>query len=124
MAMKKSEEKEKPLWLKRSKEEVESIVLKLAQQGLPPEKIGLILRDTYGVPSIKLVTDKIKKILEKNNIKQEPSDLMNLRKRAEKLKLHIGKNKQDKKAKRGLQINGARIIKLERYYKKRLQKGS
>lgn len=122
--MKKIEEKEKPLWLKRTKEEVESIVLKLAQQGLTAERIGLILRDTYGVPSTKLVAGKIKKILEKHNIKQEPSDLMHLRKRAEKLKLHLDKNKQDKVAKRGLQLTKARIIKLEKYYKKRLPKSS
>ncbi len=116
MAMKKSEKKEKPIWLKRSKEEVESLVLKLAQQGLRAEKIGLVLRDTYGIPSTKLIADKITKILEKSNMHQKPSDLANLEKRAEKLKLHFGKNKQDKKAKRGLQLIEARIIKLEKYY--------
>ena len=119
MAMKKIEEKENPLWLKRSKEEVESLVVKFAQQGISSEKIGLILRDTYGIPTAKIIAGKITEILAKHNIQQENADLSNLKKKAEKLKSHMEKNKQDKVAKRGFQITRAKIITVEKYYKNR-----
>lgn len=115
MAMKKTENK-KPLWLKRSKEEVESLVVKLSQQGMSSEKIGLVLRDTYGVPSTKIIAGKVTDILARHGIKQEHPDLENLKKKAEKLRLHLEKNKQDKVAKRGLQITLVKIAKLGKYY--------
>ncbi len=121
MQTKKSEEKKKsiPIWLKRSDEEVESLVLKLAEKGMPTEKIGLILRDTYGIPSTKLISGKITEILAKHNIKHEPSDLVHLKKGLEKIRAHLAKNKQDKVAKRGMQLTQAKIVKLEKYYSKK-----
>ncbi|MBS3090718.1 30S ribosomal protein S15 [Candidatus Pacearchaeota archaeon] len=110
---------ENPLWLKRSKEEVESLVVKFAQEGISSEKIGLILRDTYGIPTTKIIAGKITEILAKHNIKQESADLLNLKKKAEKLKSHMEKNKQDKVAKRGFQITHAKITTVEKYYKNR-----
>jgi ribosomal protein S15P/S13E len=117
MIIEKSEENGKPLWVKRSKEEIESLVTKLAEQGLSCEKIGLILRDTYGVPSTKSIAGKITKILAKTK-KVEPADLTHLKQKAEELKLHLEKNKMDKVAKRSLQITNAKIIKLSKYYNK------
>ena len=113
------ETQEKPLWLKRSKEEVESLVVKLAQQGISSEKIGLVLRDTYGIPSTKIIAGKITHILTKNNLKQEHADMANLKTNAEKLKLHMAKNKQDKVAKRSFQITQAKITTLGKYYKRK-----
>ena len=72
---------------KKSKEEVEQIVKKLFAEGMSPEKIGLKLRDEYGIPKAKLITQKVCKIL-KGEIK-EPSDLTNLLKKAKRLKKHI-----------------------------------
>ena len=49
---------EKPVWIERSAEEVESQVVKLARKGFSKSKIGVILRDSYGVPLVKVVTGK------------------------------------------------------------------
>jgi small subunit ribosomal protein S15 len=100
---------------KKNREEVEEIIKKLAEQ-MPPEKIGLVLRDEYGIPKAKLITKKISQLI-KDKIK-EPSDIVSLIKKADQLKKHLEKNKMDKVAKRGLQITRAKIIKLSKYYKK------
>lgn len=110
---------EKPLWFKRSKEEIEELVVKLAEQGLPTAKIGLVLRDSYGIPSVKLSGKKITAILIEHGIKGEPEPLSNLIKKADQLKKHLDKNKQDKVARRGLLITKAKISKLAAYYKKK-----
>ena len=56
------QEIEKPVWLKYTEDEVKAIILKLAKQGLTSEKIGLVLRDQYGIPNASLYGIKIKKI--------------------------------------------------------------
>jgi len=55
-----------PEWSSYSKEEVEEIVRKLAREGVSPTKIGLVLRDQYGVPLVSRVLGmKMKAFLEK-----------------------------------------------------------
>ena len=71
----------KPLWLERSEDEVESLIIKLSKEGMQSEKIGLVLRDTYGIPSSKLLVGKIKRVLSSKGITQEPADLLNLEKK-------------------------------------------
>ena len=110
--MKKSEKIEKPVWLKYSEEEVKQIILKLAESGLTAEKIGLTLRDQYGIPKVKLYNLKIKEIL-KDKFK-EPTTL-NLEKKLEKVIGHYKKNKQDKKAERSLIITKAKLKKRREY---------
>ena len=110
---------EKPVWLKITKEELEALVLKLHAEGMPPEKIGIVLRDSYGVPSASLVSRKITQIIsEKEKIK--PSDLSNLESKKDILKKHLEKNKQDKVAKKSAQITQAKINKVRAYHKKNL----
>ena len=49
--------------------EVESLVLKLAKSEKKSAQIGLMLRDTYGIPSVKAITGKrINQILKDNNL--------------------------------------------------------
>ena len=112
-------EKEKPVWLKFSEKDVEAIILKLAKQGLTSEKIGLELRDSYGIPTTKMLGKKISKILKENNL-YEDATLRNLEKKQEKLKKHLEKNKQDKRTIRSLTIISARIAKLKKYKKSKL----
>jgi len=119
MEKKEKTNKEKPLWLKYSKEEVESLIVKLAKQGNRSEKIGLILRDSYGIPKSNLICEGIKKTLKKNNLYEKPEDLLNLVKKINEIKKHLSSNKQDKVAKRGLQMTEAKINKLAKYYKKK-----
>jgi len=113
------ETKEKPLWMKYSKEEIESLVIKLAKQGNSPSKIGLILRDNYGIPKSKLVNVKIAKVLKKNGLYEKPRDLMDLVVKINELKKHFRANKQDKTAKRSVLKTESKINRLSLYYKKR-----
>ncbi|HUL39867.1 MAG TPA: 30S ribosomal protein S15, partial [Methanomassiliicoccales archaeon] len=49
---------ENPEWVTMSKEEIEQMVVKLAKEGMTTSKIGLVLRDNYAVPSVRLATGK------------------------------------------------------------------
>ncbi len=109
-----------PSWLRYKPKEVELLVVKLAKEGYAPSKIGLFLRDTYGIPDVKLVTKKkITQILKENNLLPElPEDLTALIKKSIALIKHLEKNHQDKTAKRGLQLTESKIKRLIKYYKK------
>jgi len=107
---------EKPVWLKYTKEEVKAIILKLANKGFSSEKIGLILRDSYGIPKVKLYGMKIKEVLEEKGKFEEPT-LINLRKKVERVEKHYEKHKHDKKAERALGINKSKLKKIEDYLK-------
>ncbi len=82
--------------------------------------IGLILRDQYGVPNVKLATGKsVTKIMEERGVAGSlPEDLANLMRRAIDLNVHLRDNKMDVSNKRGLNLIEARIRRLERYYKR------
>ena len=105
---------EKPVWLKYTEEEVKAIVLKLADKGLTAEKIGLVLRDQYGIPKVKIYNLKISKILKEKF--QEPTDL-NLKNKLQKIITHYKKNEQDKKAEFSLIKTRAKLKKREDYSK-------
>jgi len=109
---------EKPVWLKYTADEVKAIIIKLANQGLTAEKIGLTLRDQYGIPKVKIYDLKIKKVLEKEGKFEEPTNL-NLRKKLEKIINHYKKNKQNKNAERSLIITKAKLKKRDDYSKKK-----
>ncbi|MEK6852793.1 MAG: 30S ribosomal protein S15, partial [Nanoarchaeota archaeon] len=83
--------------------------------------IGLQLRDTYGIPSVKQMNGKsIEQIMKSHKLPPElPSHLLNLIINAVKIKKHLEKNKHDKVAKRGLQLTEAKINRLARYYKQK-----
>lgn len=111
---------EKPVWVERSAEEVEDLVVKLARKGFSKSMIGVILRDSYGVPLAKVVSGKkIKEILEENEIKETlPEDLTNLVKKALVLRKHLENNHKDLQGKKGLQRTESKIYRLISYYKK------
>lgn len=94
--------------------EVKKLVLELHKQGLSNEKIGLVLRDSHGIAKAKLYGKRIGQILKEEGIITSP-DMTNLKNRAENLKLHIDKNKQDKKARRALIIKEAKMMKLKKH---------
>lgn len=111
---------EKPCWLGLKAEKIEELVIELAKKDLSPAKIGLILRDSYGVPSVKAITGKkIQKILKEKGIKVEPYELVALEKRIKTLKKHLEKNKKDMRAKRGLQLTESKLRRLQKYHKKK-----
>lgn len=111
--------KVKPEWIQYSKEETSELVIKLFKEGKTISEIGGILRDQYGIPSVKTVTGKsISKILNAEKLLPKwPEDLMNLFKKAVKLKRHLATNKADKINARQLQLAESKIKRLVSYYK-------
>ena len=110
----------KPDWVTYSNEEIEEMILKFTKEGKSTSEIGIILRDTYGIPSVKAVTgERINEILKRNGQAQEyPEDLMNLIRRAVNIRDHLSENPKDLHSKRGLTIIEARIRRLGAYYVK------
>jgi small subunit ribosomal protein S15 len=109
-----------PGWVKVTKKDVESTVLKLHKEGNSTAKIGTILRDNYGVPSVKLITQKsVSEILKETGTKFEvPEDLFNLMKRAVRLHKHLENSKKDLHSQRGLKEVEMKIWRLLKYYRK------
>ena len=108
----------KPEWVEYSTEEIEELILKLTKEGNSTSKIGIILRDQYGIPDVKLITgQKITKILEKHDQGLEyPEDLMNLIRRAVNIRDHLEENPKDLHIRRGLRIIESKIRRLVKYY--------
>ena len=119
--------KEHPQWSSLNPREIESNVLDLAKNGKSTSEIGMILRDQYAVPDIKIATgQKVSKILEKNNMKTEiPEDLRNLINKTLQMRKHLETNRGDLKNRRNLQLTESKIWRLSKYYhsKNRLPKG-
>ncbi len=111
---------ENPAWVTISATEIEDLVAKLAKDGNVSAKIGLILRDQYGVPDVKLATGKtVTQIMKEKGVSPAlPEDLSNLMRRAIDLNVHLRDNKGDISNTRGLLLIEAKIRRLERYYKK------
>jgi len=109
-----------PSWCKYQPEEVEAFVIKLAKEGNTPSRIGTILRDQYAIPLVKPITGKtITEIFQEAGLASAmPEDLGSLVKKAERLAVHLEKNKKDLHNKRALQMIEAKIHKLSRYYKR------
>ena len=110
----------KPTWLRLSEKELELLIVKLFKEGKSPSRIGLELRDSYGIPSVKTLTGKtIQKILAGKGQKTKlPEDLLALMMRALKLRQHMELNRQDMPGLRGMQLTDAKINRLVKYYKR------
>ena len=109
-----------PPWVEYKKEEVEALVVKLGKEGVSSSLIGLILRDQYGIPDVKLITGKkITEILEDNGMKPKyPEDLLNLIRKAVRIRKHLEENKKDYHSKRGLELTESKIKRLVKYYRR------
>ncbi len=112
--------KRPPVWCKYRSEEVEALVIKLAKEGHPPSKIGIILRDQHGIPLTKPITGKsITQILRDAELAPSlPEDFENLLRKASRLRAHLEKNKEDLHNKRSLQLVESKIYRLMKYYKR------
>jgi small subunit ribosomal protein S15 len=111
---------ENPEWVPMPKEEVEQTVVRLAKEGMTASKIGMVLRDQYAVPSVRLATGKtMLEILEQNGLKQAlPDDLVALMRKAINVSLHMSDNKKDMATNRNLQLIESKIRRLVKYYKR------
>jgi len=111
--------KKVPSWAPYKEKEVEKLVIKYTKTGNSTSEVGMILRDTYGINSIKALTGKsVSAILKENNLtKKLPEDLLNLIKKLIEIKTHQEKNRQDQTAKRGHLLTVSKIRRLVKYYK-------
>ncbi len=107
-------------WKMMDAGELEDLVVDLYKNGNPPSKIGLILRDQYGVPSTKIAAQKkVTAILREKDLQPElPEDLYNLINKAVKLRKHLDDHSHDKHNRRGLQLIESKIQRISKYYKK------
>jgi len=112
--------KNMPSWVSYKAAEVEALVVKFAKQAKTSSEIGLILRDTYGIPSVVALTGKkIGAIMkEKKVVGELPEDLINLIKRHIVIMKHMDENNHDMTAKRGMQLTESKIKRLVKYYKR------
>ncbi len=112
--------KAKPTWERYKDKEIELLIVKMSKEGKAPSQIGMHLRDTYGIPDVKIVSGKsITSILkEKKALSSIPEDLMSLIKKNIAEKKHIESNRGDQTCKRGLQLTESKIRRLVKYYKR------
>jgi len=114
-----------PSWLMKTvtPADVEQHCCKLAKKGLTPSQIGVILRDSHGIPQVKSVTgQKILRLLKKNGLAPSiPEDLYCLIKKAVSIRKHLEKNRPDKDSKFRLILIESKIHRLARYYRRTRQ---
>jgi len=111
---------ESPDWVSYSKDEVEELIIKLSKDGNAPSKIGLVLRDQYGIPDVRAIMGKkVTKVLESNNMGLKlPEDLQNLINKAVALNTHLDKHSRDRHNKRSQILIESKIRRLAKYYKR------
>ncbi len=110
---------ETPKWVRYKAKELEMIIVKLAKENHNSTEIGLILRDTYGVPNAsKILGTKITKFLATKELAPSlPEDLRAIIMRSLALIKHLEENNHDKTAKRGLELANSKIRRLVKFYK-------
>lgn len=108
-----------PSWCKVDAEEVKAEIFKYAKKGMTPSQIGVLLRDSKGIPQVQTITgSKILRILKVAGLAAElPEDLYFLIKKAVNIRRHLERNRQDTDSKFRLILVESRIHRLSRYYK-------
>jgi small subunit ribosomal protein S15 len=111
----------KPEWVTMSNDELDGLLVKLKKEGLTKSRIGMILRDQYGIPKVKDIRgERISKVLSSKGMNDQiPEDLEALIKNAVSLNKHVELNPKDLKNKRGLELIEAKIKRLAKYYKRK-----
>jgi len=111
---------EAPEWSNRDKDTVIKQIIDLRRKGMSTAEIGLVMRDKYGIPRVKLVTGKrITEILNENDMGVDiPEDLRNLIEKALGLRKHLASNKRDIHNKRQLMLTESKVRRLVKYYVK------
>jgi len=116
----KPSKKTAPSWIRYKGKEVELLISKLAKDGKNASQIGIILRDTYGIPNVFALCGKsVSAILKEKKLSPEiPDDLVALFRKYASIQKHLQINKHDETAARGLHITESKIGKLTKYYKR------
>lgn len=109
----------KPPTIHPKPQQVTEHICKLARKGMTPSQIGVLLRDSHGIPQVRYVTGtKVLRILKGHGLAPEiPEDLYHLIKKAVSMRKHLERNRKDKDSKFRLILIESRIHRLARYYK-------
>lgn len=109
-----------PSWCKTTATEVVDMISKMARKGMTPSQIGVLLRDSNGIPQVSSITgSKILRMLKTNGLAPEiPEDLYHLIKKAVSMRKHLERNRADRDGKFRLILVESRIHRLARYYKR------
>jgi len=107
-------------WVTLGKDEIISMIVKMAKDGLGPSEIGIKLRDEYGIPLAKPIVGKsITEILEENGASGEmPEELDILVRKALGLQKHLRTHKSDRNNVRSLELLEAKVHRLAKYFKR------
>jgi small subunit ribosomal protein S15 len=110
--------KDAPEWSNKDAAAIEKLILDLKKEGVTNSRIGLILRDRYGVPDVKRALGKrIGELLTEKGMESEiPEDLRALIAKALGLRKHLVANRNDLHNKRQLQLTESKVRRLARYY--------
>jgi len=106
---------------KGGRPEIEKTIVELAKKGETQSRIGIIMRDQYGVGYVrKLLGKKLGTFMAEEELTHEiPEDLQSLIRKSVKLSKHLEKNPGDLNTRRAAQVNESKIRRLAKYYKKR-----
>ncbi len=109
----------KPKNSELANKEIEELIVKLAKEGHTPSQIGNLLREEHAVADVKAaIGKKITQVTNENDQQLEvPEDLRNLLRKAVMLRKHLAENKQDRPAKRGLQLTESKIQRVAKHHK-------
>ncbi|MFH1630780.1 MAG: 30S ribosomal protein S15 [Candidatus Aenigmatarchaeota archaeon] len=105
-------------WVTYDKDELEKLISKLAKESHSSSKIGMILRDQYGIPSTRVMNVRVQKVVSKYIKSDVPDDMFDLLAKAVNLHNHTTSNKKDNKSRHDLASVESRIRRLAKYYKK------
>lgn len=108
-----------PTWSPYQAQEVEKLVVKYARAGKPSAEIGRLMRDNYGVGSIRTLTNKrVGSILQEHDLtKKVPEDILSLIRKMIDVKRHLEQNHKDQTARRGLLLTESKLRRLVKYYR-------
>lgn len=106
-----------PEWIMYSPEEVETLVVEKGRTGLTTAQVGLILRDSYGIPSVRRITGKsITRIFNDHQLAGDmPEDLLALIRKAMNVRRHLEDTRKDIHNRRALQLLESKIRRLVKY---------
>lgn len=110
-----------PSWVTYKAAEVEQLIVKMAKQEKNSSTIGIVLRDSYGIPSVKALLGKsiVEVMKEKKVFGKLPEDLLSLIKRHIAVMKHAEMSKHDQVAARGVHLTESKIKRLVTYYKQK-----
>ncbi len=112
---------QEPTHLTKSISEYEKLIEGLAKKGMPPAKIGTLLRDQHGIGNIAdvLGMNLLQFLKKKNAAPSIPADLADLISKSSIIKTHLVIHPRDTDARYRLILANSKLHRVLRYYKEK-----